>query len=88
MGPDSPDGYGCDNMSVLIVQLKDRVKSRSRAPSAQPLVCRVHLLVPSQAGCMCCKCLHRSLLRELMRCSPCWGTGVLRPPVSERIRAQ
>jgi hypothetical protein len=31
LGPDSKDGYGCDNMSVLIVQLKDRVKSRARA---------------------------------------------------------
>ena len=30
LGPDSKDGYGCDNMSVLIVQLKDRVKSRAR----------------------------------------------------------
>jgi protein phosphatase 1G len=33
LGPDSKDGYGCDNMSVLIVQLKDRVKSRARAGS-------------------------------------------------------
>ena len=31
LGPDSKDGYGCDNMSVLIVQLKDRVKSCARA---------------------------------------------------------
>lgn len=31
MGPDSKEGYGCDNMSVLIVQLKDRVKTRARA---------------------------------------------------------
>ena len=36
LGPDSKDGYGCDNMSVLIVQLKDRVKSRARAHSCTP----------------------------------------------------
>ncbi len=36
LGPDSKDGYGCDNMSVLIVQLKDRVKSRARKQSSSP----------------------------------------------------
>jgi hypothetical protein len=36
LGPDSKDGYGCDNMSVLIVQLKDRVKSRARAHFQTP----------------------------------------------------
>lgn len=35
MGPDSKEGYGCDNMSVLIVQLKDRVKTRARFGSRQ-----------------------------------------------------